>query len=368
MHSAQIKRKTIFAYFLSVIFPIVVITTYLLVFAQKRYAVDSTLVVKQVGEVNRNVSTGIGALLGVSNSSAEDAYFLQSFVESRDLIEKLDTKLNLREEFYGSGLDPVFNLSVNATKEDFLEHFKKRVKITYDTQTGLMHLNTQGFSPEFSLKLNQEILSESDQYINDLSRGIASDQYKFAEAQFEEVSKKLAESREDLLAYQNKNEMYDPQAQAVAVAQIVNGLQVNLAQLQTEERNLLSYLNATAPQVVAIRSQISALHKQIDKEKSKLTSQHNPNKLNKNAADFEELKAKVEFSTDLYKIALTSLESARLESVRKLKKVVVITSPRLPEEALYPRVFYIVISSFLLFNIFFGIAMLISTIIREHKE
>ncbi|MCG2942404.1 capsule biosynthesis protein, partial [Escherichia coli] len=77
------------------------------------------------------------------------------------------------------------------------------------------------------------------------------------------------------------------------------------------------------PQVVAIRSQISALQQQISSEKSKLTSPSTA-KLNRSVADFEALKAKVEFSSDLYKLSLASLEKARLEASRKLKKLVVV--------------------------------------------
>ena len=85
-------------------------------------------------------------------------------------------------------------------------------------------------------------------------------------------------------------------------------------------------------------------------------------------ADFEELKAQVHFATDLYKLSLTSLEKARLEASRKLKKLVVISTPRLAQDALYPRKIYLSITSFILLNILFGIGVLIHSIVREHRE
>ena len=122
-----------------------------------------------------------------------------------------------------------------------------------------------------------------------------------------------------------------------------------------------------APQVIALQSQIESVEKQIETESAKLTSPSNA-KLNKNVADFEELKAQVSFATDLYKLSLTSLEKARLEASRKLKKLVVISTPRLAQDALYPRKIYLSITSFILLNILFGIGMLIHSIVREHRE
>lgn len=368
MRLAKNKRHTLIAYILMVIIPLIFIVFYLWLFAQDRYVTNATVVVKQVGEVSAQTGTGFSALLGVSNTSTEDAQFLKAYIQSRDLIEKLDQQLNLRQAFQGNGTDPIFELPADASKEELVEYYNKRVSVNLDELTHLLTVRTEGFDPVFSLKLNQAILKQSELFINDVSQRVAKDQLNFAKEQLDEALENLTQSREQLIAYQNQNQMFDPQAQALAVAQIVNQLESNLAQLRTEERTLLSYLNATAPQVVALRSQIESVQKQIQDEKAKLTSGGQSDKLNRSAVDFEGLKAQVEFNTDLYKLALASLEKARLEAVRKLKNVVVITSPQLAQDALYPRFGYISLSAFLLLNIVFGITMLIRSIIREHKE
>ncbi|MFD2271024.1 hypothetical protein ACFS07_07495 [Undibacterium arcticum] len=58
---------------------------------------------------------------------------------------------------------------------------------------------------------------------------------------------------------------------------------------------------------------------QINAETTKLTAPGR-DKLNRSAADFMEIKADVEFKADLYKLALSSVEKARIETARKLKK------------------------------------------------
>lgn len=350
-----------------VIVPILLIAAYLCFFAKERYLAQSTILVKQVGDVSATDSVnGLSALFGVSNTSSEDAHILSSYITSRNMVESLDKKLNLRKAFAVQG-DLVFSLDSNASIEDLVEYFNKRIKIDLDEKTMMMNISSQGFTPDFALLLNKEILKNSEQFINMLSQDVAKEQLSFAENQLNDSKKQLQIARDTLLDYQNRNQIFDPQAQAQAVATLVAGLESNLAQLRTEERTLLSYLNPEAPQVVAIRSQISALQQQISNEKSKLTSPSTA-KLNRSVADFEALKAKVEFSSDLYKLSLASLEKARLEASRKLKKLVVIQTPERAQDAMYPRTGYLIATYFIVLNILFGVVVLVRSIIREHKE
>ncbi|WP_433847454.1 capsule biosynthesis protein [Acinetobacter proteolyticus] len=361
------NKGLVISYIAIVMLPLLLIIIYLCFFAQERFVSQSTLLVKQVGEVSDvSASNGLSTLLGVSNTSSEDAHILTAYINSRNMVESLDKKLNLRKAFIAQN-DPVFGLSSDASVEDLVRYFNQRVQVSLDEKTMMMTIASQGFSSGFALRLNQEILKNSESFINDLSQQIAEEQLKFAEKQLSEAKEQLDASRDALLDYQNKNQMYDPQAQAQVVATVVASLESNLAQLRTEERTLLSYLNETAPQVVAIRSQIESVQKQITDEKAKLTSP-NTSKLNKSVADFEALKANVDFATDLYKLSLASLEKARLEASRKLKKLVVVSTPELAQDAVYPRTLYLIATYFLVLNILFGITMLIYSIIREHKE
>lgn len=351
-----------------VVIPLLLIALYLFTIAENRYISMSTVVVKQIGDIGGNQTNGLGVLLGVNNTSSEDAHFLKAYIQSPDMIFALDQTLDLHKAFINNGHDPIFQLSADASREDLVNYFNSRVIVALDEKTSMLTINTQGFTPEFALKLNRAILKNSESFINQISQRVAKDQLAFAQKQLEEAAGNLKQSRENLIAYQNRNQMLDPQTTALATSQLVMQLQSQLADLQTQERTLLSYLNPDAPQVVALRSQISSVQQQITQEQNKLTSRQGGTKLNRRSADFEELKAKVEFNTDLYKLALGSLEKARLEAVRKLKNIVIITSPQLAEDAYYPRKGYILLSSFLIFTIIFGIGQLVASIIREHRE
>lgn len=86
-------RSVMTKYFLLVIAPLVVILIYLCFFAENRYVTNATVVVKQVGDVSSSATSGLGSLLGVASTNTEDIRFLQAFLQSRDLVEKLECRV-----------------------------------------------------------------------------------------------------------------------------------------------------------------------------------------------------------------------------------------------------------------------------------
>ena len=205
---SKINMRLFIAYSSFVLIPLLVIILYLTLFAKDRYESSSVILVKQVSDSTLPDTNGLTALLGVPNTSTEDSHILKEYIISRDMVEKLDHSLNLRKEF-NVAKDPIFALKKDATIEELVEYFNK--------------VSSQGFSPEFSLKLNQALLKQSDAFINDISQNIAMEQQKFAEKQLVDSTLQLKQARDTLLDYQNKNEIFDPELQAKAVATLISG-------------------------------------------------------------------------------------------------------------------------------------------------
>ena len=350
-----------------VILPWVLIIFYVMTLAHPRYISTADVVVKQVSDTAVPSAGGLSALLGVNSTSKEDATYLTEYILSNDMIKRLDQRFHFRDAYYVDGRDPIYELAPDATQEELLEYFKDRVHINLDEQSYVLTVTTEGFSPEYALQLNQAILKESEQFVNRISQQVAQDQLSFAETQLKEAEDRLNSSKEQLLNYQNENEIFDPQANAQLVNQLIGSLQAQLASLRTEERQLLSYLNPDAPQVVSLRSQISAVEEQIAQEQTKLTSP-NTTKLNRQAVQFESIKADVEFATELYKLSLSSLEKARLEAFRKMKNLIVISAPYEAEEATYPRHMYIIWTSLALLLVLYGFVRLVMAVVKDHRS
>lgn len=360
------NRSTIILFILVVILPWIAISAYTLVLAHPRYVSTSDVVIKQVSEQGVS-ATGISSLLGVNNTNREDALYLTKYILSNDMIDKLDAEFKFREAYHVNGADFINEIPSDATQEELREYFKKRVSVSLDELSYVLTVTTEGFEPEYALRLNQAILRESEKFVNNISKDVANEQLAFVAAQAADAEQKLNDAKKAVIDYQNQNEIFDPQVNAQMVNQVIGTLQGQLSSLRTEERQLLSYLNPEAPQVVSLRSQIRSVEKQIKDEQAKLTSPRDA-KLNAKTVEFETLKAEAEFASELYKIALTSLESSRVEVMRKMKNLVVITSPHRAEDALYPRVGYVLGTSLVLLLILYGFIVLVLAVIKDHAK
>lgn len=145
----------------------------------------------------------------------------------------------------------------------------------------------------------------------------------------------------------------------------VSGLKIS--QKETELNTMLSYLNESAPQVVTLRAEIKALNAQLEKEKNKVTSDLPQDKLNNVALEFQNLALEFGFAEDVYKAALKAVETTRIEMSRKVKQLVVIQSPRVPEAREYPKKGYNIFTIFIVLTLLYRLSGLIRMIVSESR-
>ncbi|MHB9329979.1 capsule biosynthesis protein [Kluyvera intermedia] len=347
--------------------PMALLVIYLVIFSQPRYMSESKVAVKRPSDIEAS-SLNVGLLLGASTSSSgEDSLYLKEYINSADMLKVLDKQLDFHDAWSHSGLDFIYHLSKDTTAEQFLNYYRDRISVVFDDKTGLLTIQTQGFTPEFSQRFNKAVLKESERFINELSHKIARDQQNFAQEELRQARVRLDKSKAELLNYQNKNNILDPEVSATAATSLVMTLQGKKVELEAELRNLLSYLREDAPQVISIRNSVKALQAQIDAEQNKITAPGDK-KLNSMAADFDEIKARVTFDTEIYTMAIKAIEKTRLEAARKLKVLSVISSPQQPEESSFPRSGYLLASWLLVCCLLFGTIKLLLAVIEDHKD
>ncbi|HQA04659.1 MAG TPA: hypothetical protein PKZ17_08045, partial [Thermodesulfovibrio thiophilus] len=195
---------------------------------------------------------------------------------------------------------------------------------------------------------------------------IARDQMNFIEDEVLYTGKKMQIAKNKVVQFQNTYKILDPTSQAEAASTLVAQLEQQLASQEAQLKSLLSYMNENSLQVQALKTQINALKQQIESEKTKVTGGGN-SKLNKILAQYMDLKLESDFSMDLYKSTLAALEKTRVDASRKLKNLVVIASPNLPDEALYPKKTYNTVLVTILLLIVYGIIRVLLGIIKEHR-
>lgn len=350
--------------------PWLIAAIYLFVFAADRYVSESVVVVRKEGG-GLPVPGGLDALsamFGTSAASGEDQHMLQAHILSIDMLRQLDEKLNLREAYSSPKLDFIFRLDSDATQEEFLDYYNSRVEVIVDSESGLLTIRTQGFTPEIAQAVNQHVVDISEQFINESSHRLARDQMTFAKSETENARAELDEARSRLLRFQEEHGILNPMAQAAANTGLVAELQASQARYEAELKGHLAYLNEDAPQIDALQAQIAGIRQQLEAERLRSVTSAEGVSLNVLAGQYQELLAELEFLADAYRGALTALETARIEATRKLKSLVLVESPALPESAEYPRRAYSLLALFLGLTLLYGIGRLIVATIEDHME
>ena len=303
----------------------------------------------------------------VASSSTEDIKLLQEYIKSFDMLQKLDEKINLRSLYEKQKIDLFFRIYSSTSKESYLKYYRDRIHILFDDTTGLLNVAVESFSPEDARIISAAILEESERFINEISHNIAREQLRFAQGELESAKQKYKDAKNELLAFQNEYGVFDPQSLAKTKAGFITEIELQISKKETELNTMRSYLNDNAPEIVALKAELRAHKEQLEKEKSKVASNASQDKLNDVVAQFEALYLNLSFAEDVYKTAITAVETTRIEIGRKAKQVVVIQSPYVPDSAAYPNKMYNIITIFVILTLIFGVVRLVRAIIDEHR-
>jgi capsular polysaccharide transport system permease protein len=336
--------------------------------ASDRYAPEVQVYVKSV---KMQPSTELSALTALTGGvgTTSDIALLQSYLHSHDLLRILDEKIGLKSHYQSDDADLLSRLSSWATEEDFLEYYRDHVELEIDERSGILFVRAQAFTPEYSLTLTQQLLAEGEEFINRVGQEIAVKEIRFIEGELDRAREELQARQRDLLEFQSKYQMLSPQAEGEAFQQVMSSMRADLVRLKAEEKVLTSYLNEKAPEVVSVRARISAIEEQLAVEQGKLNAGGSDTKtLGEVNLDYKELELRLEFATQVYTSAFATLEQTRVDAYRKLKHLVVVQAPSLPDAAAYPRRTYMLVTIFVFLTLAYAITALIVATVREHRD
>lgn len=332
-----------------------------------RYVSESRFVLQHSGNEQ---ATGfqLATLIGGSGgTTTRDALMVREHILSRDMLAMLDNQLHLREHYSDKARDWFSRLQTNASREDFFDYFNSRVTVVFEEVSSVLTIRAEAFTPEMAKGIVQAIVNASEEFINTVGQQLAMEQVNFATGQLERTHNQMNEAKREILSFQNEHELVSPEYQTKAVSSIVSTMESDVAMKQAELKSLRSYLNGKAPEVIRLRSEISSIKSQIESEKKKLIGDQG-DKLNTLNSEFEDLKMNTEFRMDAYSSTLKALEMARVEASHKLKHLIVLESPGLPEEARYPRRIYNFVTFAAVSLLIYWASLLAIATVRDHRE
>jgi capsular polysaccharide transport system permease protein len=372
-------------WFLFLVLPFLFFAFYQLVWAAPRYESRAQLIIQQPdGMSTMDPSMAILSGLGVGSSSTADTELAKAYIHSEDMLNYLQAEFDIKKHYHDFG-DIFSRLSNDATIEELLEYYTEHTIIEIDDKSGVIKVLTQGFSPELAKQLTQAIVDRAEWYINSIGHQLADAQLEFIRGEHKRVEVRLRDAQKNILAFQQKNNLLDPEAEGAAFQQITYGLESQIATKSAGLKGLKSIMTEKAPQVVILESELNALKNQLEIERERLsllgksTAKSTPLINGRNSigalqnntavsevlAQFSDLKIELELALKGYTSSEISLDKARIEAYRQLKYLVVVESATLPQDNQYPKTTYNILLFLVLQLMLFGIGKIIIATAKE---
>ncbi len=351
------------------ILPTILFAFYQCFWATERFESQAQVIVQQPdGMATMDTSMALLSGLGVSSSSASDTELVKAYILSNDMLKYLEEKLKLREHYSQTQIDVFSRMGAEDSWEKYLEYYQNHIEVYVDAKSGIVHVYSQAFTPEFAHKLTQTIVKRAEWFINSIGHQLAEAQLAFIKHEHENIESKLEEAQSSLLNFQQKYNLLDPTAEGAAMQQITYGLEGQITAKETELKNLLTVMSEQAPQVISARNTLAALNLQLVKERSKLSDDSGNNiPVSEILSRYTDLKVKMELALSAYTASQVSLEKSRIEAYRQLKYLVIVESAIHPQENKYPNVFYNVSLFFVIIAMLYFIAKIVISVVKELK-
>ncbi len=360
-------------WFVLLVVPFVLFAFYQLVLAAPRYESRAQLIIQQPdGMSTMDPSMALLSGLGVGGSSTADTEIAKAYIHSQDMLNYLQQHSNLKAHYQHHG-DIFTGLSSDASSEDLLNYYIDHTTIEIDEDSGVLKILAQGFTPEFANNLTKIIVSRAEWYINSIGHQLAEAQLKFIRLEHAKVEQRLRDAQKNILAFQQKNNLLDPEAEGLALQQITYGLEGQIATKSAQLKGLRSTMTDRAPQVVMLEAELNALKTQLELERERLSqqgSEHSNTTTNNRAvsqvlAQFSDLKIELELALKGYTASEVSLDKARIEAYRQLKYLVVVETATTPQDHQYPNTLYNILLFVVLQLMLFGIGKVILATVKE---
>lgn len=355
-----------------VLAPFVLAVFYLVVIADDQYSSTTGFAVRtEEGSAASELLGGLSQLAG--GSASADSDILYEFIQSLEIVNDVDAALDLRAHYASHwGSDPVFALWPEASAEDLLWYWQRIVRIAYDQSTGLMEVRVLSYDNEMSQAIAHEIVTQSQEMINELNDQARADALRYAQADLDEAVARLKTAREALTQFRSRTQIVDPEADLQGRMGVMNNLQQQLAESLIEHDLLLQTTSGTDPRLLQAQRRIEVIRERIRLERETFVSDNTDTgavgeDYPRLIAEFEALSVDREYAEQTYRASLAALELARANVARQSRYLATYVRPSLAETSEYPRRFVLSGLVLLFLTLVWSILALVYYSIRDRS-
>ncbi len=357
-----------------VVVPFTLFSAYTLFVASPRYVSNSSIVVQNIS--GGTDFSGVGALLmaGIQGTSAGDLMLIKEYINSPDMLEELNQKFNILNHWSSPSYDILYKLWDKEYRELSIDYFKGKIKPIFNMETGTLQISVETFDAKVSKEVLDFILKRSEDFVNNNNHNASKEQLSFIEGKVIEVKKELDESRKKIIDFQKSKQFFTPESEMGQTSRKIMLLEESKIKAEAEFNAKKTYLQENSTKMITLTETIKFLDKQIEEEKSKLIGNGKKERaesisegLNDYADEYKILEGELNLNIEKYRNALITYEKVKIDTSRKIKQVIMISTPQEADYPIYPNKKIDILYAFIVLNLIFGLVSLLKDVVKDHK-
>lgn len=347
-----------------VFLPTILAGWYFYAVATPMYATKSEFLILQADNAG---GSGIGGLLsGTQFATSQDSIAVQSYLQSKDAMLRLDGDVGFKSHFTQTFIDPIQRLTEEPTNEQAYRTYQKNVKVGYDPTEGVLRMEVIAADPGVSAEISRALITYAEERVNALSAEKRDDQMAEAQASFEKAAAERREAQEALVTLQLQGDTLDPQAVIAGLRAQINQVELQLLEKELQLAALLDNARPNQSRVDGARGDVRRLNNQLGELNARMTdASQGENSLAQLNVRIQMAQADLTTRDMLLQSALQQMEQTRMEANRQVRYLTVSVKPVLSEEPSYPRKFENTLVAFLVFAGIYLMVSLTASILRE---
>lgn len=352
-----------------VTFPTFLATYYFYMIATPMYATEAEFVIQQASSApstGGDLSSMLPSAAGMGMGGQQEAASVQSFLQSRGAMLRLDREEAFRAHFSQAELDIWRRIPPDASTEEAFKTYGRHVRISYDPSEGVVGLEVIAATPEDSERFARALLTYAEEHVDTMTQRLRDSQMSEARQSLDEAQSALVAARQDIVELQEKSSVLSGEVEVQLISQQIVALETELTQTQLTIQEMRSNARPNPARLRPLERRAAALQEQIDELRDSMT-QGTEGDASLASIQSQLIMAEAEVQTRemMRAQAMQQVESARMEVSRQVRYLALTVDPIASDEAVYPRKLANSSLAFLLFAGLYLFASMTGSVLRE---
>ena len=347
-----------------VLLPTLMAGWYFYFIASPMYATRTEFVIQQADQTATGGLSGLFS--GTQLATSQDSITVQSYLNSREALLRLDKDQGFKAKFSDPSLDAIQRLPEGASNEKAYKVYRNNVKIGYDPTEGIIKMEVIAPNPQDSVHFSQALINYAEEQVDQLTQRLREDQMQGARDSYAEAEAKVLAAQEKVLHLQEQLGVLDPVTESNVVMSQVSTFETEAQKKRLQLQQLMDNAQPNAARVEGVKGDIARLEAVIAQLRSQLTQGTGTStSLASVTGQLRIAEAELQTRQLLLGQAAAQLETARIEANKQVRYLSMGVSPVAPDEPTYPRKFENTILAFLIFGGIYLMMSLTASILRE---